>query len=123
MSLRARLTLFFVAIVVLPVAVATAYSWQAVARSSQRQVQTELANDPALLQAMAAGDSAILRAVLRAQRCGRSPAGRDRARRPGARPGRPPQPRVPARRGAGPGSAAAVDRATRPGRGRAARVE
>jgi hypothetical protein len=57
-SLRARLTLFFVAIVVLPVAVATAYGWQAVARSSQRQVQAELANDPALLQAMAAGDSA-----------------------------------------------------------------
>jgi hypothetical protein len=57
-SLRARLTLFFVAIVVLPVAVATAYGWQAVARSSQRRVQVELANDPALLQAMAAGCSA-----------------------------------------------------------------
>jgi sensor domain CHASE-containing protein len=41
-SLRARLTLFFVAIVVLPVAVATAYGWQAVVRSSQRQVQAEL---------------------------------------------------------------------------------
>jgi hypothetical protein len=38
-SLRARLTLFFVAIVVLPVAVATACGWQAVARSSQRRVQ------------------------------------------------------------------------------------
>jgi hypothetical protein len=36
-SLQARLTLFFVAIVVLPVAVATAYGWQAVARSSQRR--------------------------------------------------------------------------------------
>jgi hypothetical protein len=33
-SLRARLTLFFVAIVVLPVALATAYGWQAVARST-----------------------------------------------------------------------------------------
>ena len=39
MSLRARLALFFVAIVVLPVAVATACGWQAVARSSQRRVQ------------------------------------------------------------------------------------
>ena len=86
MSLRARLTLFFVAIVVLPVAVATVYGWRAVARSSQRQVQSELdqarrsalvaftaraeraqeamavlANDPALLQAMAAGDAAGVR--------------------------------------------------------------
>ena len=93
MSLRARLTLFFVVIVVLPVAVATAYGWQAVARSSQRQVQAELeqarrsamvafgtradraqqamtvlANDPALLQAMAAGDAARVQAVLRGQR-------------------------------------------------------
>ena len=46
MSLRARLTLFFVVIVVLPVAVATAYGWQAVARSSQRQVQAELRREP-----------------------------------------------------------------------------
>jgi two-component system, cell cycle response regulator len=91
-SLRARLTLFFVVIVVLPVAVATAYGWQAVARSSQRQVQAELeqarrsavvafgtradraqqamtvlANDPALLRAMAAGDAARVQAVLRGQ--------------------------------------------------------
>jgi len=91
-SLRARLTLFFVVIVVLPVAVATAYGWQAVARSSQRQVQAELeqarrsavvafgtradraqqamtvlADDPALLQAMAAGDAARVQAVLRGQ--------------------------------------------------------
>ena len=42
MSLRARLTLFFVVIVVLPVTAVTAYGWQAVARSSQRQVRSEL---------------------------------------------------------------------------------
>jgi hypothetical protein len=79
--------------VVLPVAVATAYGWQAVARSSQRQGHAELeqarrsamvalgaradraqqamailANDPALLQAMAAGDAARVQAVLRGQR-------------------------------------------------------
>jgi uncharacterized FlgJ-related protein len=41
-SLRARLTLFFVVIVVLPVTAVTAYGWQAVARSSQRQVRSEL---------------------------------------------------------------------------------
>jgi hypothetical protein len=77
-----RLTLFFVVIVVLPVTAVTAYGWQAVARSSQRQVRSELelarrsataaflarveraneavtalANDPALLEAMAAGDA------------------------------------------------------------------
>ena len=92
MSLRARLTLFFVVIVVLPVTAVTAYGWQAVARSSQRQVRSELelarrsataaflaraeraneavtalANDPALLEAMAAGDARRVRAVLRRQ--------------------------------------------------------
>jgi hypothetical protein len=36
-SLRTRLTLFLVVIVMLPVTAVTAYSWQAVARSSQRQ--------------------------------------------------------------------------------------
>jgi sensor histidine kinase regulating citrate/malate metabolism len=41
-SLRTRLTLFFVVIVMLPVVVATAYGWQTVARSSQRQVEAEL---------------------------------------------------------------------------------
>jgi hypothetical protein len=91
-SLRARLTLFFVLIVVLPVAVATVYGWRAVARSTQRQADAELeqarrsalvaftaraeraneamaalANDPALLQAMAAGDAARVQALLRAQ--------------------------------------------------------
>jgi hypothetical protein len=92
-SLRARLTLFFVLIVVLPVATATAYGWQAVARSSQRQIDAELeqarrsamvafgaradraqqamavlASDPGLVQAMAAGDAARVQAVLRGQR-------------------------------------------------------
>jgi two-component system, cell cycle response regulator len=91
-SLRARLILFFVVIVVLPVTAVTAYGWQAVARSSQRQVRSELelarrsataaflarveraneamtalANDPALLEAMAAGDARRVRAVLRRQ--------------------------------------------------------
>jgi len=81
-SLRARLTLFFVIIVVLPVTAVTAYGWQAVARSTQRQVRSELelarrsatvaltaraeraheavaglARDPALLEAMSAGDA------------------------------------------------------------------
>ena len=42
MSLRTRLTLFFVVIVVLPVTAVTAYGWRAVARSSQRQVRSEL---------------------------------------------------------------------------------
>ncbi len=88
MSLRARLTLFFVVIVVLPVTAVTAYGWQAVARSSQRQARSELArraamvaflarveganqavstlaNDPALLEAMAARDARGVRAVLR----------------------------------------------------------
>jgi two-component system, cell cycle response regulator len=89
-SLRARLTLFFVAIVVLPVTAVTAYGWQAVARSSQRQVRSELelarrsaisafkaqvqraddaknalANDPALLEALATGDSSRVQSVLR----------------------------------------------------------
>jgi len=89
-SLRARLTLFFVAIVVLPFTAVTAYGWQAVARSSERQVRSELelarrsamvaltaqleraedarlalANDPALPEAMAAGDRPRVRAVLR----------------------------------------------------------
>jgi hypothetical protein len=89
-SLRARLTLFFVVIVVLPVTAVTAYGWQAVARSSQRQARSELelarraamvaflarveranqavttlANDPALLEAMAARDARGVRAVLR----------------------------------------------------------
>ena len=92
MSLRARLTLFFVVIVVLPVTAVTAYGWHAVARSSQRQVRSELelarrsatvaflarieraneavtalANDPALLEALAAGDAPRVRAVLRRQ--------------------------------------------------------
>jgi hypothetical protein len=91
-SLRARLTLYFVVIVVLPVTVVTAYGWHAVARSTQRQVRSELeqargsatvaftaraeraheavaalARDPSLLQAMAAGDAAQVRAVLRRQ--------------------------------------------------------
>jgi two-component system cell cycle response regulator len=89
-SLRARLTLFFVVIVVLPVTAVTVYGWQAVARSSQRQIRSELelarrsatvaylarveraneavvalANDPALLQAMAARDAPAVRAALR----------------------------------------------------------
>ncbi len=92
MSLRARLTLYFVIIVVLPVTAVTAYGWQAVARSTQRQVRSELelarrsaavaftarveraheavatlARDPALLQAMSARDAAQVRAVLRRQ--------------------------------------------------------
>ena len=92
MSLRARLTLFFVIIVVLPVTAVTAYGWQAVARSTQRQVRSELelarrsatvaltaraeraheavaglARDPALLEAMSAGDAPRVRAVLRRQ--------------------------------------------------------
>jgi two-component system, cell cycle response regulator len=91
-SLRARLTLFFVIIVVLPVTAVTAYGWQAVARSTQRQVRSELelarrsatvaitaraeraheavaglARDPALLEAMSAGDAPRVRAVLRRQ--------------------------------------------------------
>jgi two-component system cell cycle response regulator len=91
-SLRARLTLYFVIIVVLPVTAVTAYGWHAVARSTQRQVRSDLeqargsatvaftarleraheavaalANDPTLLQAMAAGDARGVRAVLRRQ--------------------------------------------------------
>jgi two-component system, cell cycle response regulator len=91
-SLRARLTLYFVVIVVLPVTVVTAFGWHAVARSTQRQVRSELeqargsatvaftarveraheavaalARDPSLLEAMAAGDAAQVRAVLRRQ--------------------------------------------------------
>ena len=42
MSLRARLTLFFVAIVALPVAVVTAYGWSAVTWASERQVRSAL---------------------------------------------------------------------------------
>ena len=92
MSLRARLTLSFIVIVVLPVTAVTAYGGQTVARSSQRQICSELelarrsamaaflarverandavtalANDPALLEAMAAGDAPRVRAVLRRQ--------------------------------------------------------
>ena len=93
MSLRARLTLFFVAIVVLPVTAVTAYGWQAVARAGERQVRSELelargsamlaftaqvervddaagslANDPELVQAMAAGDGARVQTVLNRKR-------------------------------------------------------
>ena len=92
MSLRARLTLFFIIIVVLPVTAVTAYGWHAVARSTERQVRNELelarasamvafdarveraqeavaalARDPALLQALAAQDGPGVRAVLRRQ--------------------------------------------------------
>jgi two-component system, cell cycle response regulator len=92
-SLRARLTLYFVIIVVLPVTAVTAYGWQAVARSTQRQIRSELqlarnsaavafdarlerahgavaalARDPGLLQALAAGDRRQVQAVLRRQR-------------------------------------------------------
>jgi two-component system, cell cycle response regulator len=88
-SLRARLTLFFVAIVVLPVAVAIAYGWSAVARAGERQVRSEpelgrrsatlalaaqlgqateavlsLGHDPAVQQALAARDGARLQAAL-----------------------------------------------------------
>jgi diguanylate cyclase (GGDEF)-like protein len=42
MSLRSRLTLFFVAIVVLPVTAVTLSGWRAVAGSSERQVRVEL---------------------------------------------------------------------------------
>jgi hypothetical protein len=91
-SLRARLTLYFVIIVMLPVTAVTAYGWQAVARSTDRQVRSELemargaatvaltarfertheavaalARDPALLQAMAARDAGQIQAVLRRQ--------------------------------------------------------
>jgi hypothetical protein len=41
-SLRARLTLFFIVIVVVPVTAVTAYGWSAVARTTQRQVRSEL---------------------------------------------------------------------------------
>jgi two-component system, cell cycle response regulator len=92
-SLRARLTLFFVAIVVLPVAVATAYGWSAVARTGERQVRAELdlsrrsamlvlaaqleqaadavrsvARDPGLQRALVARDRARLQAVLDRER-------------------------------------------------------
>jgi hypothetical protein len=92
-SLRARLTLFFVAIVVLPVAVVTAYGWSAVTRASERQVRSELelsrrsatlvlaaqlaqaadavrsiARDPALQRALAARDRGRLQAVLDRER-------------------------------------------------------
>ncbi|HEU4398665.1 MAG TPA: diguanylate cyclase [Actinomycetota bacterium] len=93
MSLRARLTLFFVAIVVLPVAVVTGYGWSAVARASERQLRSELelsrrsatlvlsaqleqaadavrsvARDPALQRALAARDRTRLQAVLDRER-------------------------------------------------------
>jgi len=42
MSLRSRLTLFFVAIVVLPVTAVTISSWRAVAGAADRQVRNEL---------------------------------------------------------------------------------
>jgi two-component system, cell cycle response regulator len=92
-SLRARLTLFFVAIVVLPVAVVTAYGWSAVARASERQVRSELelsrrsatlvlaaqleqaadavrsvARDPALQRALVTRDRTRLQAVLDRER-------------------------------------------------------
>jgi len=92
-SLRARLTLFFVAIVVLPVAVVTGYGWSAVARASERQLRSELelsrrsatlvlaaqleqaadavrsvARDPALQRALAARDRTRLQAVLDRER-------------------------------------------------------
>jgi two-component system cell cycle response regulator len=91
-SLRARLTLYFVIIVVLPVTAVTAYGWHAVAHATQRQVHDQLelarasatvafnarieraheavaalARDPALLQALAAQDGPEVRAVLRRQ--------------------------------------------------------
>jgi len=91
-SLRARLTLFFIVIVVLPVTAVTAYGWHALARSTQRQARHELAlarasatvafdarveraheavaalaRDPVLLRAMAARDGPGVRAVLRRQ--------------------------------------------------------
>ena len=89
MSLRSRLTLFFVAIVVLPVTAVTLSSWRAVAGATDRQVRTELefarrsatlvfasqvkqatdlvnalARDPALLEALAAADGRRIQAVL-----------------------------------------------------------
>ena len=42
LSLRARLTLYFIIIVMLPVTAAIAHGWQAVARSTDRQVRSEL---------------------------------------------------------------------------------
>ncbi|HEY7605561.1 MAG TPA: diguanylate cyclase [Actinomycetes bacterium] len=85
--------MYFVIIVVLPVTAVTAYGWQAVARSNQRQIRAELqlarntaavafnarierahgavaslARDPALLQAMAAGDRRQVQTALRRQR-------------------------------------------------------
>jgi hypothetical protein len=84
--------LFFIVIVVVPVTAVTAYGWSAVARTTQRQVRSELelarapaqvavddrlrrardavidlARDPDLLRAMAAGDAGQVRAVLRRQ--------------------------------------------------------
>jgi hypothetical protein len=89
-SLRPRLTLFFIVIVVVPVTAATAYGWSAAARTTQRQVRSELelarasaqvafqnrlerandavvalSRDRTLLRAMAAGDTRRVRAVLR----------------------------------------------------------
>ena len=89
MSLRARLTLYCVATVVLPVAAVSAYGWRAVSRAADRQLRSELdlgrrsatlvlaaqldqatdtvlsvANDPATQRALAARDGARLQAVL-----------------------------------------------------------
>jgi hypothetical protein len=41
-SLRARLTLYCVATVVLPVAAVSAYGWRAVSRAADRQLRSEL---------------------------------------------------------------------------------
>jgi two-component system cell cycle response regulator len=88
-SLRARLTLFFVAIVVLPVTALSVFGWRAAARVGERQVRSDLelarrsamlaftaqaerardtvtavSRDPALPQALAAGDTDAVQAVL-----------------------------------------------------------
>ena len=51
-SLRTRLTLFFVAIGVLPVTAVTILGWRAVARSSDRQVRSELEHSRQRLRAL-----------------------------------------------------------------------
>jgi hypothetical protein len=88
-SLRARLTLFFVAIVVLPVTALSAFGWRTAARVGERQVRSELelarrsamlalsaqaerardavaavSRDPALTRALAAGDADAVQALL-----------------------------------------------------------
>jgi two-component system, cell cycle response regulator len=88
-SLRARLTLFFVAIVVLPVTALSAFGWRAAARVGERQVRSELelarrsamvafsaqaerardavaalSRDPALTRALAAGDADAVQDLL-----------------------------------------------------------